>query len=474
MTRASTIAVAAAVAISALAPDRTVAAQQRPPNIVVIVTDDMGYADVGFHGSTDIVTPNIDALAAGGVRFTDAYVSGPYCSPTRAGLLTGRYPQRFGHEFQIGTMETGHGDEVGLPLSERTLADRLKAAGYVTGIVGKWHLGAAPQFRPESRGFDEFFGFLGGAHSYMPSQVEADLVYDRNNPIFARGAIVSEPDYLTDVFADQAVDFIQRHKSRPFFLYLAFSAPHIPMQVTEKYKQRFLHIADEQRRTYAAMVSAMDDGIGRTMTALRQANLDENTLVFFLNDNGGAATTGGINGSSNAPLRGSKRQTWEGGIRVPFVMRWKSHLPEGTSDQRPIIQLDVFPTALGAAGVTVHPEWRLDGVNLLPFLTGAASGLPHETLYWRLGGIMAIRRGDWKLVKMTGGAEWLDPATLADLSGAALFNLKSDIRETNDLAATRAEKVRELAEAWQQWNAEMARPAWPPPRRPGARRVGYR
>ena len=429
------------------------AAQTRTPNVVLIVADDMGYADIGVHGSTDIPTPNIDALAAGGTRFTNAYVSGPYCSPTRAGLMTGRYPQRFGHEFNIGVgpLETDNG----LPLSEPTMADRLKAAGYRTALFGKWHLGSADRFHPMSRGFDEFFGFLGGAHSYLQPMSNGP------NPLLDGRQPVQEMPYLTDALADRAAEFIRRNATRPFFLYLAFNAVHTPMHATDKYLARFSHIADEQRRTYAAMLSAMDDGVGKTIAALRAANLEENTLIFFFSDNGGPTMEGTtINGSRNTPLRGSKRQTWEGGIRVPFIIRWKGHLPEAKTDARPIIQLDVLPTVMVAAGVTPQREWNLDGVNLLPFLTGAASGAPHDALYWRLGDHMAIRMGDWKLVKTHEGPLGDDPAVLSDLSGAELFNLADDIAEARNLAASQPQKVRELTDAWQRWNRQLAKPLW--------------
>jgi arylsulfatase A-like enzyme len=449
--------VAAAAAL--LAVSVVAVGQGRPPNIVVIVADDMGYADLGVQGGKDIPTPNIDALAAGGTRFTDAYVSGPYCSPTRAGLMTGRYPQRFGHEFNIAG-QAMHGD-VGLPLTETTLADRLRAAGYRTAVFGKWHLGWAPRFHPLERGFDEFFGFLGGAHTYLdPTGVGSNPVMDGHTP-------VTTMPYLTDAIADHAVRFIERQGTHPFLLYVAFNAVHLPLQATDRYLARFSQIADPRRRAYAAMLSAMDDAVGRTVAALRAANLEENTLIFFFSDNGGPTIVGGINGSSNAPLRGSKRQTYEGGIRVPFIVRWKGHLPEGRTDARPIIQLDVMPTALAAAGVPVRPEWKLDGVNLLPFLTGQNSGAPHDALYWRLGAIMAIREGDWKLVKMDEGPLVEDVTLLNDLSGAALYNLREDIGETRDQAAAHPDKVRELGAAWQRWASELVKPRWPPSPVPG-------
>ena len=429
-------------------------AQTRPPNIVVIVGDDMGYGDIGVHGSRDIPTPNIDALAKAGVRFTDAYVTGPHCSPTRAGLLTGRYQQRFGHEVNMGADAGPNG---GLPASETTMADRLKTAGYRTALFGKWHLGSAEHLHPMSRGFDEFYGFLGGDHSYFESSANgANPLYDGRKPVEATG-------YLTDVLTDRAVAFIRREKGRPFFLYLAYNAVHTPMHAPEKYLARFKDIADDQRRSYAAMMAAMDDGIGRTLGALHSEGLDENTLVFFFSDNGGPIMPGTtINGSSNGPLRGSKRQTWEGGIRVPFMIRWTGKLAAATVDSRPIIQLDVLPTALSAAGVQPKPDWKLDGVNLLPYLTGKLQQPPHEALYWRLFAHMAIRKGSWKLVKTMDGPLLAADTSQPDLSAAQLFNLAEDIGETRDLAAKHPEKVKELSADWRRWSAEMAKPLWGP------------
>lgn len=453
MKRGARLCPAVAVALLVLGLGRPAGVTQaQPPNIVLIVADDMGYADIGVHGSRDIPTPNIDALAKNGSRFTDAYVSGPYCSPTRAGLLTGRYPQRFGHEFNLAIGPAS--DELGLPVTERTMADHLKAAGYRTAVFGKWHLGSGERFHPQARGFDEFFGFLGGQHSYI------DVASGSADPILDGRNVASSVTYLTDALSDRAAGFIRRNRSQPFFLYLAFNAVHTPMHATDKYLGRFAHIADTERRTYAAMLSAMDDGIGKTLETLRAEKLEENTLIFFFSDNGGPTMAGTtINGSRNAPLRGSKRQTWEGGIRVPFIIQWKGRLAAGGIDARPIIQLDVLPTVLAAAGVTVQPAWKLDGVNLLPFLAGKAPGRPHEALYWRLGNNMAIRQGDWKLVKTSDGPLQRTQA-LTDLSGAGLYNLANDLGETKNLAAEQPAKVRELAEAWQRWNNELAKPLW--------------
>ena len=436
--------------------------QTRQPNILLIVSDDLGYADIGVYGSRDIPTPNIDRLAREGVRFTNSYVSGPYCSPTRAGLMTGRYPQRFGHEFN-----PDGGGEPGLPLTETTMADRFKATGYRTALLGKWHLGGSDHQHPTRRGFEEFYGFLGGQHSYMHlSDIRAGT--NMPDPLLDGTQPTSSETYLTDALGERASRYIEQHAAEPFFLYLAFNAAHTPMEAPEKYLARFPNIADAQRRTYAAMVSAMDDAIGRTLATLRDQKLEEDTLVIFLNDNGGPTMpTTTVNGSNNGPLRGSKRQTWEGGIRVAFAMSWKGHLEAGRVYDEPIIQLDVLPTALAAAGVaTTGPE--LDGVNLLPFLTGQAQGAPHDALYWRLGGMMAIRRGDWKLVKTREGPLIdLDPSVLHDLSEAGLYNLSEDIGETRNRASERPNKVKELTDLWQQWNAQLARPLWP---RDGERR----
>ena len=431
--------------------------QGRRPNILLIVADDLGYSDIGVYGSRDIPTPNIDHLAGEGIRFTDGYVSGPYCAPTRAGLMTGRYPQRFGFEFN-----PDGSPDLGLPVNEKTMADRLKAAGYRTALFGKWHLGSSDRLHPMRRGFEEFYGFLGGDHSYMKVDY-VDVGTDLPDPLLDGRNLTSSVTYLTDALGDRAVAYVKRHASEPFFLYLAFNAAHTPMEAPEKYLARFSHIADTRRRTYAAMLSAMDDAIGRTLAAVHDNGLDDQTLVIFLNDNGGPTMpTTTVNGSSNAPLRGSKRQTWEGGIRVAFVIAWKSHFDAGRVDHRPIIQLDVLPTALSAAGIPVRTG-EFDGVDLMPFLTGAAKGEPHDALYWRLGGMMAVRRGDWKLVKTRDGPLVdIDPAVLADLSDAGLYNLAEDIGETRNRAAERPDKVKELSDVWQEWNRQLSKPLWKP------------
>lgn len=412
------------------------------PNILLIVGDDMGYADVGFHGCKDIPTPNLDALAKSGVRFTSGYVTGPYCSPTRAGLLTGRYQQRFGHEFNPA-------GEHGLPVSETTIADRLRAAGYATGLVGKWHLGAQPEMHPLRRGFDEFFGFLGGAHSYFETAG------------IQRGTEqVKELDYATDAFGREAVAFIERHKDKPWFLYLAFNAVHTPMHATDDRLAKFARVEDPQRRTYDAMMSAMDENIGRVRKFLADAGLEGNTLVFFISDNGGPTMKGvTVNGSRNEPLRGSKRTTLEGGIRVPFVVSWPGRVKPGVFE-KPAIQLDLNATALAAAGVEVKPEWKLDGVNLLPFLSGERGGAPHDSLYWRFGGQMAVRSGDFKLVRYDSNADTQIGRGPQPVTAAKLYNLADDLGESRDLAAAMPEKMKELQSRWDAWSATLVPPLW--------------
>jgi arylsulfatase A-like enzyme len=430
------------------------------PNILLIVADDLGYGDIGVNGGKDIPTPNIDALAAAGVRCTDGYVSGPYCSPTRAGLLTGRYQQRFGHEFNPGgARDEQQRQRIGLPLTETTLAQRLAAVGYDTALIGKWHLGDAEPMRPLNRGFGHFVGFLGGAHPYVrPPRGDVAPVYDDKNQL-------EDYPYLTDLFAQRGADFVSEDRDRPFFLYLAFNAVHTPMQPTDAKLRQFAHIKDERRRQYAAMLSSMDDAIGRVLDALSDRRLERDTLVFFISDNGGPERG---NASDNGPLRGGKATTWEGGIRVPFILRWPGRLPDGAVYRHPVIQLDIVPTCLAAAGVEVKSGDRFDGVNLVPAILNRSMRPPHETLFWRFGPQMAIRRGDWKLVIARGDEEPLRRGDLppADLAGAKLFNLATDPGEQRDVAGENPQVAAELTAAWQRWNAELQPPRWPQPERP--------
>lgn len=423
----------AALALSGKLAAEEASTASRPPNIVLILADDLGYAELGCHGNKDVPTPNIDSIAANGVRFTDGHVSCPVCSPTRAGLMTGRYQQRFGHEFNPGAVNSAD-TTFGLPLNETTIATRLKSAGYTTGLVGKWHLGTDEKYRPLARGFDEFYGFLGGAHSYVASGAGVNAIMRGDKP-------VEEREYLTDAFARESVVFIERHKEKPFFLYLAFNAVHAPLQAPEKYLNRFSSITDQKRRTFAAMQSAMDDAVGEVLKTLRKNNLEENTLIFFLSDNGGPTpqTT-----SRNDPLRGFKGQVYEGGTRVAFMAQWKGRIPSGKVSDKPVISLDIAPTAMAAAGAKAT-DAKFDGVDILPFIEG--TGTPHETLYWRFGEQHAVREGNWKLVRGPDGK-------------TELFDLAADIGEKNDLSEKNPDKVKELQARYDGWNSQLARPLW--------------
>jgi arylsulfatase A-like enzyme len=405
------------------------------PNVVVILADDLGYGELGCQGNKQIPTPNIDAIARAGVRFTDGYVSCPVCSPTRAGLLTSRYQQRFGHEFNPGP----NAANFGLDKSQTTLAERFRDAGYVTGMVGKWHLGNGPGCHPLDRGFQEFFGFPGGAHSYTPPARPQP-----NNPVMRGRETVNEKEYLTRAFARESEAFIRKHRSEPFFLYLAFNAVHAPMQAPEGVEIP-KGITDPKRRTFAGMLTALDTAVGRVTAALCEAGLEENTLVFFLSDNGGPTrqTT-----SRNGALRGYKGDTLEGGIRVPFMVKWPARLPKGKTYAEPVIALDIGPTALAACGIETK-DARLDGVNLIPFLSGSEKGAPHESLFWRFGQKAAVRQGDWKLVRMARGS-W------------QLYDLSKDKGESKDLSSENPERVRKMRDAWDAWNRELKPPAWKP------------
>ena len=417
------------------------------PNIIVILCDDVGYGEFGFQKiNNDIPTPHIDSIATNGVRFTNGYVSGPYCSPTRAGLLTGRYQTRFGHEFNPGPgTGKGEGKKAGLPLTEKTMADRLKALGYSTACVGKWHLGGPPDFLPPKRGFDHFYGTVANTPFFNPPNfVDSDVSPDEVRPV------KDENFYTTDAYAKRAVDWLAQQKDKPYFLYLPFNAQHAPLQATPKYLERFKNIEDEKRRTFAAMMSAMDDAVGRVLEQVRAMKQEENTLIVFFSDNGGPTeqTT-----SRNGPLRGFKSTTNEGGVRVPFCMQWKGKIPAGSTYEKPIIQLDILPTAIVAAGGKIESDWKLDGVDLMPFLTGdKKDATPHEAFYWRFGPQWAIRKGDWKLV-----------ASRIDKNVPRLINLANDIGEEKDLSSEQPDKVKELKADYDAWNAEQMDPLWKAP-----------
>lgn len=423
------------LAVSAAAP----AADK--PNILIILSDDQGYADAGFQGSKEVPTPHLDTLAKSGVRCTSGYVTHPFCSPTRAALMTGRYQQRFGHEYNPVYDPLDKAE--GLPLGERLLPQLMKGAGYRTGWIGKWHLGSSPDHTPWQRGFDESFGFIGGGHSYInwePNERQYTLALTRN------GRPTEVKEHLTTAFGNEAAAFIRKHKSEPWLLYLAFNAPHGPHEPTAERETQFAHVASLPRRKYLAQISLLDDAVGAVTTALEQSGQAARTLVFFFSDNGGPQRV-----TLNTPLRGYKGQVYEGGVRVPFVVKWPGKLPAGGTYDSPVSSLDVFATALAQAGVSMPRDKTYDGVNLLPYLTGETKTPPHERLFWRMSGdkaAHAVREGNWRLVRLSG-----QPAELYDLS--------TDIGETRNLATEKPAVVARLVAALDAWDKELIPPVFP-------------
>ena len=417
------------------------------PNIILILADDAGYADFSFQGSEVFQTPNIDRIAKSGTRFAQAYVSAAVCGPSRAGLVTGKYQQRFGYEENNvpGYMSASGttGDDLGLPLDEKTIADYLKPLGYHSAILGKWHLGNADRFHPLKRGFDEFYGFRGGARSYFP--------FNESNPNSRRedflergfGSFAETPKYFTDALTDEAVAFVERNKSEPFFLYLSYTAVHAPMDALPEDLAAFPELSGNRQKV-AAMTRALDRGVGKLLDALEQQKLIDNTLIVFTNDNGGPTDH---NASNNYPLSGTKATHLEGGIRVPFVMQWPGRIPAKQTFPAPISLLDLLPTFYAAAGGQTSTLEGIDGVNLLPFLNGEASGKPHQSLYWKKESRAAIRDGDWKLLRFPDRP-------------AELYNLAEDVSETQNLAQQDPHKVAALYKKLFQWELQLERPRW--------------
>jgi len=469
---------------------RTCAHARNRPNIVIILADDLGKTDISLYGGTAVHTPNIDALGKEGVVFDEAYCTSPICSPSRAGMLTGRYGQRYGYETQPNSryprnrleyyayknfVNTGNWvlaplqgipaeEDIarqGLPASEITLAELLGADGYRTAITGKWHLGHNGDFIPNNRGFGYQYGFYEAFTLYAPigspGIVEHRHDYFASKHIWAQertgtcairrdGAVIDEKEYLTFAIAREAVQFIKENSAAPFLLYVPFSAPHTPFQAPVSYCERFSHVADTNKRVYYAMIAALDDAVGMISRAIKDAGLDEKTLVVFASDNGGATYTGA---TDNAPLKGGKFTNFEGGINVPLALRWKGRISGGARYTKPVSLLDVFATAASAAGCALPSDREIDGVDLLPYVTGSAKCSPHRALFWRSCFNRAVRKGDWKLI-------------VDERSGRKLlYNMRADKVEHRDLSAGNPETIEELMNHFRAWEKGMTGPLWP-------------
>jgi uncharacterized sulfatase len=465
-------------------------ASERPPNIVLILADDLGWNDLTFGGggvaNGSVPTPNIDSIAAGGAAFTNGYAANATCAPSRAALMSGRYGTRFGFEFTPtppgmtrltalaasarSQTRLGHPvldeeaeavpyEEMGMPASEITLAELLGAQGYHTVHIGKWHLGRSNGMAPHDQGFDESLLMTSGL--YLPED-HPDVVNSRQDFdsidqfLWASMRFVAqynggppfEPgSYLTDWYTEQAVRVIEVNRDRPFFLYLAHWAPHTPLQATREDYEALSHIESHRERVYAAMIRSLDRGVGEVLRALERNGLDENTLVLFTSDNGGAGYVGLPD--VNRPFRGWKISFFEGGIHVPYFVKWPARIPPGTAIEAPVHHFDLYATAAAAADAPLPDDRRIDGVDLLPHITGRAEGEPHRALFWRSGASRSALVDGWKLnVSDPPGRTWL-------------FDLGEDPTEEHDLSAERPDKLAELMAAMAAHDAEQAPPAWP-------------
>jgi len=440
--------------------------KKSPTNFIIILVDDMGYGDVGYMGAKDMLTPNIDKLATEGTYFTQGYVNCSVCGPSRAGLLSGRYPAKFGINGNFGPKS-----KKGFPLDQPMLQDKLKEVGYKTGCVGKWHFGLAKDaFKPWNRNYDFFYGFLAGGHDYFWADTSYNARKD-NWPIHgSNGEILkyTKGDYLTNKFSEEAVRFIDENHDEPFFLYLAYNAVHYPWSATEECLDRVDEFYDydlKYRRILAAMTLAVDDGVGDITEALKKYGIDENTAIFFLSDNGSPGNVAGktkINAgehfmSSTMGLRGFKGDTYEGGIRIPFCVKWPGQVSAGKRYNEPVISIDIMPTITDFLDIE-EPATGYDGVNLLPFLNGENTNMPHNYAYWRYVDDYAYRKGDWKLT-------WNDQEKVLYMTNdkvepkesikPKLFNIKLDPYERHDLAKMYPEIYKELQQEFDAMDSKM-------------------
>ena len=398
----------------------------RKPNIVLIVADDMGYGDLGCYGAKDLSTPNLDKLAAQGVKFTQFYCAAPVCAPMRVSFLTGKYPQR----TSLPSNPSSKNPEAGLSPDEFTIAEAMKTAGYTTGIIGKWHMGYAPKFWPSKQGFDENFGPLSGWADYI------DHTYEKTQNWMYRGDKPDDPPgYLTDVLTKEALSYIQRHKNDQFFLYLPFTAPHGPHVAPDGTRR-------ETRKVYKEIVENYDTNIGKILEALRASGLEDNTVVIFLSDNGSDMMSEPEVGS-NGGLRGGKRTVFEGGIRTPFFAKWPGHITPGTVVNEPIMSMDIYRTLTNIAGVTLPATAAIDSVDILDVMQGKGKR-PREYMFWNFGGQYAARTGKWKIIEQGGRV-------------VGLYDIEADPAEKIDLSAQQSKVVEDLSIKLAQWKREVGK-----------------
>ncbi len=429
----------------------------KKPNILVVLCDDLGYSDVGFNGSKDIITPQIDRLANTGTIFTSAYVSHPFCGPSRASILTGRYPQCIGAQFNL--KDDGSRTDDGVPVSETFMSNVLHDAGYYTAAIGKWHLGFSTRFQPNHRGFDEFYGFLAGGHDYFPDKFGPAYLQQKKSgklpireyitPLLHNEQEVEETQYLTDAFSRETVRIVTESakKKQPFFIYLAYNAPHVPLQAKAEDLKKFESIKNKDRQTYAAMVYAVDRGVGEIVKALKANGQFENTLIVFLSDNGGNID----HGANNDPLKGTKGDTWEGGYRVPMFFLWPKSIPAGQHFDYPVSALDLYPTFAHLAKAKIPENKILDGKDIFESVQNGQNPRENQPIFalrYRFGYCdVGAREGDWKALRM-GNEPW------------QLFNVKEDIGEHHDLSGRFPEKLRELVAKTEEWSKTHGKPLW--------------
>jgi arylsulfatase A-like enzyme len=464
---------------------------EQPPNILLIVVDDLGKSEVSCYGSTSVRTPHMDQLASEGILFTDCYVTAPVCAPSRAALLTGRYNERYGFETQpmemypnnlpaywLGKYMINTGEFVldekprfppewqiqkqGLLPTEINLAELLKMRGYSTACIGKWHLGFSKDHIPNNRGFDYQYGFYGAFSLYSEKRKDPGMVNyiqdsfsakhqwrmgrKETSAIRRNDRIIREKRYLTDAIKEEAIAYMAQHRKDPFFLYVAFNAVHVPFQAPRYYYELYDGVADENKRVYYAMVSALDDAIGEMMEKMKLLGLENNTIIYLVSDNGGAVYT---KATDNKPYKGGKLTMFEGGVNVPFMMKWKGMLPAGMTYEHPVSSMDIFMTSVKGAGCVLPDDRTYDGTDLMPFLTREKEGNPHENFYWKADQVHAMRMGDWKYLESTRDG-WIE-----------LYNLREDRYEHIDLHDIRPRELDSVKVMFGKWNKEMKPPLWP-------------